>query len=127
MTDPAALLALAAVVEGGIGPDREIDRLVRAALFGVSTDQAKHLPMTYVPHYTSSLDAAYPLLREKLPDRVFRVHEFLDRSIFDVRLAGVDKDGWPLGSHRGRASTLDRAIVAAVLRGVAATITPQEK
>ena len=132
MTDPATLNALASEVEAGTGPDRDLDARVWVAthpddwlvLFGTAGAQDYVInsieggSLALQP-LTASVDAALGLMREVLQGRTLHTDEYLDGSGYSARLANVDKDGWPLATHHGRAPTLPRAIAAAVLRAVA--------
>ena len=132
MTDPATLNALASEVEAGTGPDRDLDARVWEAthlddwlvLFGtvgahdyvVNSIEGGTLAL---PPFTDSVDAALGLLAGVLPN--WRV------KILATCSAGcsADAEQWDEGGRllqvsSGSAPDLPRAIVAAVLRGVAA-------
>lgn len=136
MSTPAALLALASVVEGGIGPDREIDALVWVALHeGLSVVKAWYGPAyvkgpdesTNVPEpLTANSDVALALLADRLPGYGIALN------VGAVGPRGKAKGaewsgmahariyGWaPECSVTAEAVSVPRAIVAAVCRAVA--------
>lgn len=133
---PTELLALAAVVEGGIGPDREIDALVWVALHeGLSVVTAWYGPAyvkgpdesTNVPEpITASSDIALSLLADVLPGYgltldIGAVHpRGLAKGAEWIGMAHVRIYGWAPGrSVKAEAASVPRAIVAALLRAVA--------
>ncbi len=128
---PADLMALAARVEDGEKPDRELDAAIQRTLAGSPTDHwysfgGSHYTDYTVPALTSSLDAAVTVMESLLPGRRKVLMEFRDAGSAKVEL------GWhPEGQGDPRwvwtesaATTSARALLAATLRAIAAQ--PQE-
>lgn len=115
------LVDLASEAEAGTGPDRELDARIAVAIL-LSQLVQNWLPRSAdvdVQPVTASVDAAFELLQEALPG--WRITTGVMDHGFGLTHAAVGEsyeapEDW---SH-GRAPTLPRAIVAAVLRAVAA-------
>lgn len=123
MTEPATLNALAAEVEAGTGPDRELDARIAELALGACVytafspwQMSSGGATRKVPKYTAKVDAALALLREVLPDSVYEISTAMPGigptvAIFD----GPRSAEFVMAC----APTLPRAIVAAVIRAVA--------
>jgi hypothetical protein len=125
--EPAALLALAASVEAGDGPDRQLDARIEGLIGPESETPGSHLLggfhkgrdhylRTVSPRYTASVDAALALMADVLPGYVCTSSTYGFAS--KMPIADVYREGHE-GRAQGKASTLPRAIVAAVLRAMA--------
>ena len=133
--DPAALLRLATDIEALEEPDREMDARVAEA-FGHKiewrsaryTQEITPVIFWQTPHpyagmreqcplYTASVDAALSLMADVLPGYVCTCSTYGFAS--KMPIADVYREGHE-GRAQGKAATLPLAIVAAVLRAVAA-------
>lgn len=130
--DPAALLALADEIEALDGPSREMDAFAMAALHkGLSVVSSWHGRVSIKgpdettrdpPNLTGSVDAVLELMAEALPGHVWSGCSCSmpnGKATSSIRYNGRGPHGY-IAPVNGAAPTLPLAILAALLRAVAA-------